>query len=300
MPSQAVGAANLPGVVFELTKVRITAAVTFTTATGYVLAAHRIDGAIWLPLVGVFVLACGSAALNQWQERAIDARMSRTRGRPIPSGRIDPAWALFLSVGLILAGLFLLSSVKTNATALLILGIVAIFWYNGVYTYLKRITAFAVVPGALIGAIPPCMGYAAAGGTLFDTTILLVALFFFIWQIPHFWLLLLMLGHEYEAAGLPTVTEKLAEQQLGKITFTWILAAAAAGLAFPASGQIAISWPWRLAIVLAAVWLAAHAVKLLRPQPDQERAPSARRAFGRLNIFALIVMICLSFGALTG
>ena len=92
----------------ELMKVRITVAVMLTTATGYILAARRIEWSMCTPLLGVFVLACGSASLNQWQEYKIDARMKRTRGRPIPTGRIDPMWALFISVLLILVGLVLL------------------------------------------------------------------------------------------------------------------------------------------------------------------------------------------------
>ncbi len=300
IPSQAVAAAHYPGIVLELTKIRITAAVTLTTATGYLLAGRRFDSGIWLPLVAVFVLASGSAALNQWQERGIDARMKRTRGRPIPSGRLDPSWALFLSVGLILLGMFFLTSVDADSSALFILGVLAVVWYNGVYTYLKRVTAFAVIPGALIGAIPPCIGYASAGGTLFDTAILLVAFFFFIWQIPHFWLLLLMLGDEYQAAGLPTLTEKFAPRQLARITFMWIVAAAASGLAFPASDHVAIAWPWRLGIVVAALWLVANAVSVLRTSSDEGCGMSARRAFGQLNLFALIVMVCLSMGALSG
>jgi len=282
----------------ELTKVRITAAVTFTTATGYILFARWFDLEMWLPLLGVFLLACGSAALNQWQERKIDARMQRTRQRPIPSGRIAPSTALFLSGLLILAGFYCVTSVPTNSNVLLALGILALVWYNGVYTYLKRLTAFAVVPGALIGAIPPCMGYVAAGGSLRDPDILLVAVFFFVWQIPHFWLLLLMIGNEYSSAGLPAVTSRFSREQVVRITFVWILATAVAGVAFPALDKVNGMRLWSFAMVAASIWLAAKATTILRVASLEEWKLPVRQAFRYVNVFALLVMIFLSLGAL--
>ena len=298
MPSHVAGRISYLWVIVELTKLPITVAVTLTTATGYFLAARRLESDIWLPLVGMFVLASGAAALNQWQERDIDARMRRTRDRPIPSGRIDASAALFVSVLLILVGFYCLSSVTANARLLLILGGVGVVWYNGVYTYLKRVTAFAVMPGALIGAIPPCVGYVSAGGSLYDPGILLVALFFFLWQIPHFWLLLLMVGDEYRLAGLPSVTEKLTQAQQLRITFMWLLATAASALAFPALGHVGMRLPWSLALVAASLWLAAKAAKILRAADRGDARPSIRRAFWQVNAFALLVMVCLSMGAL--
>jgi len=284
--------------VVQLTKLRITAAVTLTTGTGYLLAARRLEWAIWLPLLGMFVLASGSAALNQWQERVIDGRMRRTLGRPIPSGRIDSSSALFVAVLLILVGFYCLSCVAVNARALLILGALGVVWYNGVYTYLKRLSAFAVVPGALIGAIPPCIGYVAAGGSLHDPGIQLVALFFFLWQIPHFWLLLLMVGGEYRVAGLPSVTESFTQAQLARITFMWLVATAASALAFPALSHVGMRLPWSLVLVAASLWLAAKATKILGTVDRGDAGPSIRRAFWHVNVFALLVMVCLTMGAL--
>lgn len=298
MSSHVADGMSYPRAVVELAKLRITAAVTLTTATGYFLAARRLEWAIWLPLLGMFVLASGSAALNQWQERNIDARMRRTRDRPIPSGRIDSSSALFVALLLILVGFYCLSCMTVNAHLALILGGIGVVWYNGVYTYLKRVTAFAVVPGALIGAIPPCVGYVSAGGGLYDPGILLVALFFFLWQIPHFWLLLLMVGGDYRMAGLPSVTEKLTQAQLARISFMWLLATAASALAFPALSHVNMRFPWSLTLVAASLWLAAMATKMLGAVGRGDAGPSIRRAFWRVNMFALLVMICLSMGAL--
>ena len=84
----------------ELTKARITFFVTLSVATGYLLFKEHFDLAMLLPMGGVYLLACGGAALNQVQDAAVDARMDRTKGRPIPSGRIDRAWALFIACAL--------------------------------------------------------------------------------------------------------------------------------------------------------------------------------------------------------
>ncbi|MBD3293799.1 MAG: hypothetical protein GF393_12820, partial [Armatimonadia bacterium] len=160
------------GILLELTKAKITAAVTLSVATGHLLFIETLSFSVILPAAGVFLLACGSAALNQVQEARIDRRMARTRGRPVPSKRIPAEWALFAALALIGAGLYLLSSIRTHTLTLLVLAGLAVFWYNGVYILLKRITAFAVVPGALVGSIPPLIGWAAGGGMITDPAIL--------------------------------------------------------------------------------------------------------------------------------
>lgn len=280
-----------------LMKARITVATTVTTGAGYILATGEIRGEMWLPLVGTFLLASGSSALNQCQEVEIDARMPRTQNRPLPAGRVSLSAGLFLSGLMMLLGLYFLASLERNTMPLLGLGAFAVFWYNGVYVYLKRITAFAAVPGALVGALPPLIGWTAGGGDPGEPLILLLAAFFFIWQIPHFWLLLLMQGDEYEAAGLPTLTAVFAPRQLFRITFMWVMATAVAGIVLPAIARDAVPWYWGLAMVGASLWLAMKAMVLLRPPaPDQRR--TWVRSFIQINIYALLITACLSLAAL--
>ena len=294
-------AANKPGwlrILSELTRAKVTVAVTLTTATGCFLASGRVDATMGLAVLGVFLLASGSSALNQIQERRIDARMERTRSRPLPSGALDVPTALFISVLLVLLGLYTLTSVGHDTVLLLSLGGFAVFWYNGVYTYLKRITAFAVVPGALIGAIPPIIGYVASNGSVESPLIVLVAAFFFVWQIPHFWLLLLMHGTQYADAGLPALTQVFSHRQLMRITFMWLVATSAAGLVFPAMSRGTLALPWSLAIVAASVWMAAKAISVLRFPANAERRPPFGRAFMQVNAYALMIMVCLSLNAI--
>lgn len=276
----------------QLTKARITLAVTGSTATGWILFAQTVSLPILYPIVGVFLLACGCAALNEVQEARLDAKMARTAGRPIPAGRIDPLAALFFAVTFILLGFYFLASIDRHLPAVLLLGLLAVVWYNGVYTYLKRRTPFAVLPGALVGAIPPIIGWAAAGGLPSDPAILLVACFFFIWQVPHFWLLMLMRADEYARAGLPTPATVFAPRQLSRITFIWILATAAAGLVLTL--LIRLSLPWNVLIFAASIWLALQAVRILRTAQ-----PPDRRAFLQLIAYAAMVMLFLCLNALT-
>jgi protoheme IX farnesyltransferase len=283
----------------ELTKARLTAMVTLSAATGYVLCARRIDAGIVLPALGLFLLASGAAALNQCQEAALDGRMARTRGRPIPSGRLGRAAAFYVAGLLILSGAGVLASLERNATGALVAGGLALAWYNGVYTGLKRVTAFAVVPGALVGALPPVVGFMAAGGDPFHPLILLVASFFFIWQIPHFWLLLILWGDPGEAAGLPSLGRVFDAAQLRRVTFMWMLTAAGAAAALAALARGRIGVPAGAALVVLAAALAGSALPLLRPPAGADDAPF-RRAFVRINLFALGVMLVLALDALAG
>lgn len=285
---------NLFAAFLELTKARITIFVIASVATGYFLFLEHFNwGVIW-PMLGVFLLACGSAAMNQVQEARIDARMERTRNRPIPSGRISRDWGLFVALALICAGLYVLTSIGTHSLELLVLGGLAVAWYNGVYLWLKRVTAFAVVPGSLVGAIPPVIGWCAAGGVPLDRAILEVALFFFLWQIPHFWLLLQLFGREYEEAGLPSATKAVAPAPFGLITMAWILAVASTGLVLALMQRFGV--PWNMLALVAALWLVLSSLGGLRHWPERK---AAIRSFVRINYYALAMMILLSANALS-
>ncbi len=286
------------GLYLQLTKTKINLAVAITAVMGYVMAGGGWGMALPLSIFGTFLLASGAAALNQWQEAPFDARMRRTRTRPIPSGRIRPAGAFFIGAMLLLAGFYLLSSLPQNMWVVMALGALAVFWYNGVYTPLKRVTPFAVVPGALIGAIPPLIGWCAAGGEWNHPLVLHAAFFMYIWQIPHFWLLLLMYGKQYDDAGLPTLTKVFSRAQLHRITFMWVLATAVTGLSLPAFEGRALLFPWNVAVVLSSVWIAAKGAGLLwRPEAQAEGKPFLR-AFMQINLYALVVVACLSLSAL--
>jgi len=122
------------------------------------LAKQEMTAGILAPAFGVFLLACGSCALNQYQERRPDKLMDRTRNRPLPSGKLRHGICLLISMSSMLTGVTILA--YGPGLIALGLGIFAVLWYNGIYTFLKQKTAFATIPGALIGAIPlPWVGF---------------------------------------------------------------------------------------------------------------------------------------------
>jgi heme o synthase len=208
-------------VILELSKVKITVAVAFTTITGYILAARGYDAGFLLPTLGIFFLACGSSVFNHLQERRTDAMMKRTSKRPLPSHKISFFSAFAVAISETLAGsLILFFSAGLVALAL---GLLAMIWYNLIYTNLKRITPHAVIPGSVIGSIPPLVGWVAAGGQLFSIPALILSIFFFVWQVPHFYLLAIKYGHEYTEAGLPSITERWSDRQTKKNIFLWII-----------------------------------------------------------------------------
>jgi protoheme IX farnesyltransferase len=186
----------------RLLKPRVMSLVIFTAFTGMIAADTPIH-----PLLGAVAILCiavgagASAALNMWYDADIDAKMRRTRGRPVPAGRVQGADALALGIVLSLFSvMFMGMAVGWFAAGLLAF---TIFFYAVVYTmWLKRSTAQNIVIGGLAGALPPAIGWAAAAGSAPLDAWLLVAIIFF-WTPPHFWALSLYTSEDYEKAGVP-------------------------------------------------------------------------------------------------
>lgn len=271
----------------ELCKFRISLFSALSALTGVILAGGSLSWRTASVVSGVFVLSCGASALNQYQERHTDALMDRTRMRPIPSGRIKPHRGLIFASLLLTAGSAVLSTAAGPLP--LFLGLLAVIWYNGLYTSLKPRTAFAAVPGALIGALPPAIGWAAAGGA-FNGRLAALCLFFFIWQVPHFWLISMEHGSEYRKAGLASLTEIFSWRQLARITYVWIFAAAAAGLLIPLYG-IPLSPVVLTLLTAASMWLIFIGTGVFGASGKHA---ALMRAFRAMNLYVLSVMLLMS------
>jgi heme o synthase len=188
----------------ELTKPRITMLVLVTTAVGYVLGVRgAFEPAVFAALLaGTALLSGGASVLNQYWEREADGRMRRTRSRPLPSGRVAPGAALAFGLILSAAGLGLLASASGLAY---FLGAAALGSYVLAYTPLKRVTSLCTVVGAVPGAIPPLLGWAAARGTLEPGAWALFAVLF-LWQLPHFLAIGWIYREDYARGGFPMLT----------------------------------------------------------------------------------------------
>jgi len=263
-----------------------------TAILGYICPAGELNVGVILPALGLLLVACGSAAINHYQERYSDALMDRTKNRPIPSCRISPNNALYIALILVAVGFITLTlSGGILAGALSLLNLV---WYNGIYTPLKKKNPLAIIPGSMVGAIPPAVGWVSAGGSLLNPQIMIISFFFFIWQIPHFWLLLSVLSKDYEKAGFPTFSKLFSQAQFSRIIFMWIAATVISVLLIPLFG-IVRNPLINIAMLTAGVWLTFNAAKLLKPDTDKI---VFRFAFRQINIFAIIIVLLLSIDKL--
>lgn len=272
--------------VAELTKWKLSLAVAFSAMTGYIVFAGAADGSLLVVAMGVFLLSAGAAALNQYTERESDRLMPRTAGRPLPSGKMAPAQALVIAIGLLAAGGLVL---LFGGLLPLMLGLLNVLLYNVVYTGLKKVTSLAIIPGALVGAVPPLIGYTAAGGSVTDTVIVLFALFMFLWQMPHFWLLLVRYGSEYEQAGIRTIYGSMSTDKINRLVLLWITGSSLllwilTGILMPFEPAVA-----GLMLVLNIVFIVAfrRVIKI----SDAESKPG--NAFILINSFSLLIMVIL-------
>jgi len=186
-----------------LTKIRLNALVVATAAGGYYMAAPAVVdlSGLLVTCLGTALVASGAAALNQVVERDLDRMMIRTRVRPVAEGRMSVGEGRAIALFLAGAGLVVLWAGATTAAALVALA--TLLSYILIYTPLKRRTSFSTVVGAVPGALPPIIGWAAAGGALSNAAGWSLFLLMFLWQLPHFLAIAWMFREDYARAGLP-------------------------------------------------------------------------------------------------
>jgi protoheme IX farnesyltransferase len=184
----------------QLIKTRLTFLVLVTTGVGFYVGARGPVDLVRLlnVLVGAAMAAAGASALNQWWERDLDALMSRTRMRPVPAGRMQAGTALILGCFMALIGIVYLA-LTTNLLATILTALTVVI-YIFAYTPLKRLTNTNTLVGAIPGALPPLIGWAAARDSLNFGAWTLFAIVF-IWQIPHFFAIAWLCRRDYEQAG---------------------------------------------------------------------------------------------------
>lgn len=274
------------GSFIRLTKPIITLSVAFSALCGYILFSGTFSSGWFTAWFGVLLIAAGSSALNQVQERHTDAMMERTRHRPLPAGQVKLRHALVWVLLLSGSGALLLFVFAGIWPALL--AILTLVWYNGLYTPLKLKTPWAILPGAVVGALPPVIGWTAAGGAVNEQAIVLVAAFFFMGQIPHFWLILLRYGQDYQKAGFPSATALLSSGQISRMTFVWVLATAISAV-FLFVFQVVQGWLWGSMIMILSLAL----IISFYQWPGLKSPQHLNRAFLIMNLYFLSIMLIL-------
>lgn len=268
----------------ELIKARLTLLVLLTTAVGFYLGAEPpIDyRALFHTVFGTAAAAAGAAALNQWWERRPDALMHRTRTRPIPAGRIAPFQALVLGAALSVFGVAYLAIVCNALSA--VLTAITIVIYIFAYTPLKRASTANTAVGAIPGAIPPMIGWAAARGDIGPGAWSLFAIVF-LWQMPHFFAIAWMCREDYSRAGFRMIStdDSTGERSASQSVFFCILLLILAGL--PAFLGIANYLYLAIEVVLGGFFIGV-AMRFLRL-----RTPSAARMLFMASIAYLPLLL---------
>ncbi len=271
-----------------LLKPRVMALVVFTALVGILIAPGGVNPVVgFASLLAIAVGAGASGALNMWYDADIDARMARTRLRPVPAGRVTPEEAL--AFGLILSALSVaILGLASNWVAAALLAF-TIFFYAVIYTmWLKRWTVENIVIGGAAGALPPVVGWAAVTGTVTVESVVLF-LIIFMWTPPHFWALALLKTEDYRRVGVPMLPVVKGEAVTGRriLWYSLLLAPIGVipsfiGLASPAYGVVAAG----LGIVMIV-----RAIPIARSKGLDRIA--ARRMFGYSLFYLFIIFVAL-------
>jgi heme o synthase len=261
----------------ELLKPRVMSLVVFTAFVGLVAAPVTTNPVI--AVIAILAIAIGagaSGALNMWYDADVDAVMSRTARRPIPSGRVLPGEAL--AFGLILSVLSVMTlGVLVNWLAASLLAF-TIFFYAVIYSmWLKRSTPQNIVIGGAAGAIPPVIGWAAATGSVSMESIVLF-LIIFLWTPPHFWALALFKTEEYGRAGIPMMPNVAGAASTRRQMFVYTLLTAAVGVLPWAMGYATVGY----GLVAAGLGLGFvhYAWKVLQMSDTDKVMKPAKALFG--------------------
>ena len=269
----------------ELSKSRIVFMVVITTAAGFLFAATKVDPFLLLhTLIGTALVAAGTNALNQYVERAHDAKMHRTRTRPLPAGRITPRAALLFSSAIAVIGTLYLGLAVNWLSAFL--GAFTLTSYIFVYTPLKRVSTICTIIGAIPGAVPPLMGWTAATNELALGGWIAFAILF-LWQLPHFMAISWMYREDYARGGfvmLSTLDENGAAVARQAIYYSLaLLAVSVTPSLLGMTGTI-----YLVGATLCGAALLAASIRFFF-----DRARNARSLFMISNLYLLTVMLLL-------
>ncbi len=271
-----------------LTKFVLSFAVSLSALFAYVMVQGEIGWEMVGATLAILLVAMGVSTLNQVQEYKEDSLMKRTAHRPIASGKLSPLGGIAIGGILILLSLVLIYSLLGITGVNLFL--FAFLVYNGLYTPLKKKSALAVVPGGILGVIPPAVGWLAAGGSLYDPQFFALGLFFFVWQVPHFWLLVMLHYGDYDNAGYPNAMALFGRFSLQRLTFSWLMMTIASGYFMATIFEISNIG---VIVLLVITGIVAFASSLQLLHRDFE-LKTARKVFMQINLTFLATVILVT------
>jgi protoheme IX farnesyltransferase len=286
----AVGSGASVGDYVALLKPRVMSLVVFTGLVGMLLAPGTLHPV--LALVAILCIAIGagaSGAINMWYDRDIDAVMARTKGRPIPMGRVAPGEALGFGVVLALGSVIVMGlAINLVAASLLAL---TIAFYVFVYTmWLKRRTPQNIVIGGAAGAFPPMIGWAAMTGEVSLASLALFAIIF-MWTPPHFWALALYRSGDYAKAGVPMLPVVAGQTETKRQILLYTLVLLPLTFVPAALGLVGLFYVLAASLLGAAFLVCA--LRVWRAAPASERAAKQMFAYSILYLFLLFAAMTL-------
>lgn len=271
-----------------LTKFVLSFAVSLSALFAYIIAKGEMGLDMLLSTLAVLLVAMGVSALNQVQEYREDSKMNRTKHRPIASGKWSP------TTGIIIAGVLILFSIVLIYSLIGMIGVdlflFSFVWYNAVYTPLKKRSALAVVPGAILGVIPPAVGWITAGHSLQEPQFFALGLFYFVWQVPHFWLLVMLFYTDYKDGGYPTAMKLFGKVSLQKLTFVWLVLTIQTGIYMVSMFNVDSDTIYWL-LILTGILGFLSALQLMSKNFELK---DARKIFYQINLAFLMTIILVA------
>ena len=289
-PVKSISFAAFVNDFLQLTKFRLALSVVFSSVAGYLLAVDQVETKILIGLfIGGFAMVGASNAINQLIEKDLDALMSRTKNRPLPTGRMSALVAAIIATFLTVLGVMVLYAINLK-TALF--GLLSIFIYTCIYTPLKTISPLAVFVGAFPGAIPFMLGWVAATGKFgIEPGTLFMVQFF--WQFPHFWAIGWMLDDDYKKAGfkmLPSGNpDRLTAFQIVFYTLWTIVISLLPATSY--TGNLHLSIPGAILILIIGLYLLYYAIKLMQIKTKDASKKLMFASIGYITILQLIYVI---------
>ncbi|WP_290918392.1 UbiA family prenyltransferase [Halodesulfovibrio sp.] len=245
-----------------LARVPVSIAVAVVSMLGYLLYSPEFSLALWATGFGSFFLCAGCSALNQVQEKRTDGYFSRTMTRPLPQGYIRSRTAILVAVLWILLAVSLYA--VTASTATLFLAAVVLIVYNGLYTAMKRRTPFALLVGSIAGAMPPLVGWVAAGGSVFAPLILTNCMIWYLVQIPHVWMRIYIHKEEYLSRFSPIPVSYFVLTHQKMLMRIWYFAYVCSVMLFALVCTWGLGVPSLVGTILGCVFLLGSMVPLTR------------------------------------
>lgn len=279
----------------KLAKMPLCLMVALSTGFGYFVAHPHFSLDLLLCTLAIFLLACAAATFNSIQEKESDAKYTRTCKRPLVTGSIKTRTAYIFAIATLFISNLILIAFGTTLLPFL-LGLSALIIYNLVYTPLKSVSEFALIPGGIAGSLPPYIGWTFGGGAPYDPLILGIMALFFLWQPPHFCLVLLEYANEYQDKRIfKNLITRFSTNRIKKIITIWLLAFMCTAIFLTVLPGFLVQSARVIVVIAAPGFVFCFLIHLLR-----SNSPRYKMLFISLNSFMISIMSLVTLSSILG